>query len=222
MLLFICFHINTPIARLRTNTSFFTTPSSIRIGRFTSLTLEPSQNEKGSKFIHFLSLSCLELRLTSDKLSMKRIYKLTVAALMLGLMVVSFQNCGKPSSNFSEAQEVFVHFDELQNTDFEIVHSSCSDDTCLFTLHSLDNVNGPLGTSDKTRPGTRNALVRKGPKNSGSGQVYPSVEYDFQPNKAEVQFGGIYCDVLQQSGFGDVYVSCPQEVQNDPGFYIKL
>lgn len=142
---------------------------------------------------------------------MKRYYKFTVVATMLGLMVVSFQNCGKPSSNFKQAQEVFVHFDELQNTDYEIVHSSCSDDTCLFTLHSLDNVNGPLGVSEKShRP------IRR------SRQVYPSVEYDFQANKAEVELGGIYCDVLQQSGFGDVYVSCPQEVQNDPGFYIKL
>ncbi len=150
---------------------------------------------------------------------MKRYYKLTVALLMLGLLVVSFQNCGKPSSNFTAAKDVFVHFDELQNTDYEIVTSNCSTDVCLFTLHSLDNVNEPIGLNTE-------GIAQK----RRSSDTYPSVEYDFSPSynvsaeDTEQDSGpsGIYCDVLQQSGFGDVYVSCPQEVQNDVGFYIKL
>ncbi len=170
---------------------------------------------------------------------MKRYYKLTVALVMLGLLVVSFQNCGKPSSNYNDSKDVFVHFNELQNTEYEIVTSNCSTDVCLFTLHSLDNVNEPIGTKARDGLPETNEMNIPSKKQTNPGitvvnqrtsDTDPSVEYDFQPNRSassidleqEVEPSGIYCDVLQQSGFGDVYVSCPQEVQNDAGFYIRL
>ncbi len=72
---------------------------------------------------------------------------------------------------------------------------------CLLTLHSVSDTNTPLGTQIKTTPEfTENAEQAT----------------DAAPRT------GIYCDVTYQSGFGDVYVSCPLDVQSEEGFYIRL
>lgn len=132
---------------------------------------------------------------------MGQLLKIFSIPFFAGALLIGFQNCGQPSQN-SQGRDIFIHFDGLQNHEYDIVFSNCSTEICLYTLYATDETNYPIGISGKPQGG--------------------DLPLNEDPSPEEPIFQGIYCDVLQQSGFGDVYVSCPQEVQNDSGFYIKL
>lgn len=168
---------------------------------------------------------------------MGRYLKVLLGVVASGVLLISFQNCGRHQTGSNligdNDREVFVSFDENSNTPFKIQNTNCQESQCLFTLKYVGDSKDenqiqerdyyPYWHSTQAAP-VEETLVDND-EETLERDYYPYVaspERDTFAENPEVIQVGLYCDILEKKPNGLIYVSCPEEVQSDLGFYLSF